>query len=380
MTETKRVETIVIGGGQAGLSAAYHLTRRGRECLVLDANGRIGDQWRGRWPSLRLYSPAKYDSLPGLPFPAPRTSFPLGLEFADYLEEYAARFELPVRTGVRVDRLSRTDEGYVIEAGEQRFEADNVVVASGVFQTPTVPDFAGELDPRIRQLHSSEYHSPAQLQDGPALVVGASHSGGDIAFEIAPRHRTTLCGRDTGQIPVPLASRRMRVLWPVLKFLATRVLTMSTPLGRKVRPEIRAHGGPLLRVRKSDLAAAGVERVDARVVGVSDGKPVLEDGRVLDVANVVWCTGFRPDHGWIDLPLEHDDGYPRQQRGAVAEHPGLYFVGLLFLHSFSSMLILGASRDASRVASDIASRRPQSSSAVAPTAARSGVGEERATV
>ena len=211
------------------------------------------------------------------------------------------------------------------------------------------------------------------------LVVGASHSGGDIAFEVAGAHRTTLCGRDTGQIPVPLASRRMRAMWPVLKFLATRVLTMNTLLGRKVRHEIRSHGGPLLRVRKSDLAAAGVERVYARMVGVSDGKPLLDDGRVLDVSNVVWCTGFRPDYGWIDLPLEHDDGYPRQWRGAVEELPGLYFVGVLFLHSFSSMLILGAGRDALRVAKHIASRQPEPR-AVTRTAAGSGVGEERATV
>jgi putative flavoprotein involved in K+ transport len=381
MTETvERVETIVIGGGQAGLSAAYHLTRRGRECVVLDANERIGDQWRSRWPTLRLYSPAKYDSLPGLPFPAPRQSFPLGLEFADYLEGYAARFELSVRTGVRVDRLSQVDGRYVVEAGERRFEADNVVVANGAFRTPALPEFAAELDPRIRQLHSSEYRGPSQLQDGPALVVGASHSGGDIAFELAAAHETTLCGRDTGQIPVPLASRRMRVLWPVLRFLATRVLTVRTPLGRKMRPEVRSHGGPLLRVRKSDLAAAGVERVYARVVGVRDGRPLLEDGRVLDVANVVWCTGFRPDYGWIDLPLEHDDGYPRQRHGAVGEQPGLYFLGLLFLHSFSSMLILGAGRDARRVARHIASRRPESR-AVTRSAARSGgVGGERATV
>ena len=381
MTETKaeRVETIIVGGGQAGLAAAYHLTRRGRECLVLDANERIGDQWRRRWPSLRLYSPAKYDSLPGLRFPAPRHSFPRGLEFADYLEGYAARFELPVRTGVQVDRLSRADGRYLVDAGERRFEADNVVVATGVFRTPSVPDFATELDPRIRQLHSNDYRSPAQLQEGPVLVVGASHSGGDIAFEVAGDHETVLCGRDTGQIPVPLASRRMRAIWPVLKLLATRVLTVNTPLGRKVRPEIRSHGGPLLRVRSGDLAAAGVERVEARTVGARDGKPVLEDGRVLDVANVVWCTGFRPDYAWIELDLEHDDGFPRQQRGAVAAHPGLYFLGLLFLHSFSSMLILGAGRDASRVAEHIVSRRPERQAAAGADEGTRTVGAERAT-
>jgi putative flavoprotein involved in K+ transport len=189
------------------------------------------------------------------------------------------------------------------------------------------------------------------------LVVGAAHSGGDIALEAAATHPTILCGRDTGQIPVPLESRRMRAAWTVLRFLATRVLTVDTPIGRKAKPKLRAHGGPLLRVRRADLEAAGVERVLERMVGVEAGRPVLADGRVLDVANVVWCTGFRPDYGWIDLPLELEDGYPRQRRGAVASHPGLYFVGLVFLHSFSSMLILGAGRDAEVVVEQIASRR-----------------------
>jgi putative flavoprotein involved in K+ transport len=293
-------------------------------------------------------------------FPAPRHSSPLGSEMADYLEAYATRFELPVRSGTHVDGLSRDGDRYVVSAGGARFEADNVVVATGVMQAPVVPEFADELAPTIKQLHSVDYRSPAQLQEGDTLVVGAAHSGGDIAFEVAPEHRTILCGRDTGQIPVPLESRRMRLTWPVMKFLATRVLTMDTPIGRKMRPEIRSHGGPLIRVKQADLDAAGVERVFERIVGVQDGLPVLASGRVVDVANVVWCTGFRPDYGWIDLPLELDEGYPRQYRGAVQSQPGLYFVGMLFLHSFSSVLILGAGRDAKRVAKQILTRRSAS--------------------
>ena len=180
---TERVETLIIGGGQAGLAAAYHLTRRGLECMVLDANERIGDSWRKRWPTLKLYSPAAADGLPGMAFPAPPHSFPTGYEMADYLEAYAARFELPVRSGVRVDGLSQEGDRYVVTAGAQRFEADNIVVATGVFETPAMPEFAAELDPGIVQLHSNDYRSPAQLQPGPVLVVGAAHSGGDIAFE-----------------------------------------------------------------------------------------------------------------------------------------------------------------------------------------------------
>jgi putative flavoprotein involved in K+ transport len=350
---SEHIETAIVGGGQAGLATAYHLRQRGRECVVLDAGARVGDAWRGRWPTLRLYSPARYDGLPGMRFPAPRHSFPSAAEMGDYLEAYARRFDLPVECGVRVERLSRNGAGYVLTAGARRLTADNVVVASGVQHRPFVPPFAGELDPSIVQLHSAEYRGPEQLQDGPLLVVGASHSGADIAFECSSSHQTILAGRSTGQIPFQLEGRPMRFLFPVLRFAATRVLTMSTPLGRKIRAEVREHGGPLLRVKAPDLEAAGVEWIPTRVGGAVDGLPALDDGRVLDVRNVVWCTGFRNDYSWIDLPVAGPDGFPEQERGVSSRFPGLYFVGMLFLHSFSSMLILGTGRDAGYVARHI---------------------------
>jgi putative flavoprotein involved in K+ transport len=357
--DTERFETVIVGGGQAGLAVGYHLTKRGHSCVVLDANDRVGDSWRKRWPTLRLYSPASAAALPGMRFPAPSHSFPSGGDMADYLEAYAREFALPVRTGIAVDGLERNGDGFVVTAGERRFEADNVVVATGVFQheQPVIPAFAAELDPTIRQLHSAAYRSPAQLQEGPVLVVGAAHSGGDIAYEVARAgYRTLLSGRDTGQIPFDIEGRGARFVFPLLRFVATRVLTVSTPIGRKARSAIRSHGGPLLRVKRDDLEAAGVERVVERTVGVQDGKPVLADGRVVDVANVIWCTGFRNDYGWIRLPLPVDaDGFPEQERGAVPSSPGLYFVGLPFLHSFASMLIIGAGRDGKRVAKHILS-------------------------
>ena len=372
---TEHIETVIVGGGQAGLAAGYHLKHRGREFVILDAGERVGDPWRNRWPSLRLYSPAKLDGLPGMPFPAPPSSWPTTNEFADYLESFAARFELPVRSGIHVDRLSKERGSFVVEAGAQQFAADNVVVATGVMQAPVVPEFAKELDLRITQLHSFEYRGPEQLQDGPVLVVGAAHSGSDIAHEVVASHATILVGRDTGQTPVPLVSRRMQLAWPVLRFLATRVLTVDTPIGRKVKPEIRAHGGPLIRYKTPDLVAAGVERVYARMAAVEDGRPVLDDGRVLDVTNVIWCTGFRPDYSWIDLPLEYEGGYPKQYRGAVERHPGLYFLGMLFLHSFSSMLVLGAGRDSKRVVDHLVAR--EGAGSVEPSAPTT-VAEERA--
>jgi putative flavoprotein involved in K+ transport len=260
-----------------------------------------------------------------------------------------------------VDGLERKGDGYVVTADERRFEADNVVVATGVFQHDhrVIPAFAAELDPRIRQLHSADYRSPAQLQDGAVLVVGAAHSGGDIAYEVAGAgHPTLLSGRDTGQIPFDIEGRRARVLFPVLRFVATRVLTVRTPIGRKAKAKMRIHGGPLLRVKRADLEGVGVERVLERTVGVEGGKPVLANRRVVDVANVIWCTGFRNDYGWIRFPLPLDaEGFPEQERGVVPSSPGLYFAGLPFLDSFASMLIIGAARDGRRVAKHILSHR-----------------------
>ena len=198
----ERIETIVIGGGQSGLAVGYHLARQGRPFVILDANERIGDSWRKRWDSLRVFTPARLDGLPGMPFPAPASSFPTKDEVADYLVAYAARFDLPVRTGVRVDGLSRFGDRFVVTSGDRRFEADNVVVATGAYHNPRVPVFAPELDPAIVQVHSSEYRNPSQLQEGGVLVVGAGNSGAEIALEASRGHRTWLSGRDTGHEPV----------------------------------------------------------------------------------------------------------------------------------------------------------------------------------
>jgi putative flavoprotein involved in K+ transport len=364
MKQTERYETVIVGGGLGGLAVGYYLKQRERPFVILDANERVGDSWRKRWPSLRLYSPAIGDALPGMAFPAPWLSFPSAAEMADYLEEYAGRFELPVRTGTAVDGIEKSGAGYRVTAGARVFEAQNVVVATGVFQheSPVIPEFAPELDPAILQLHSADYRGPEQLQEGAVLVVGAAHSGGDVAYEVARAgFSTVLSGRDTGQFPFDIEGRLAPFVFPLLRLVATRVLTVSTPIGRKVKPAIRSHGGPLLRVKRADLAAAGVERICERTVGVEDGKPVLAGGRVLDVANVIWCTGFRNSYDWIRFPLPLEpDGFPEQKRGAVASSPGLYFVGMLFLHSFASMNILGAGIDGKRVAEQIVARSAKS--------------------
>jgi len=350
----EKFDTVVIGGGQAGLAVGYYLKQRAGSFVILDANQRIGGSWRTRtWTSLRLFTPARYDGLPGWPFPASGWSYPTARETADYLEAYASRFELPVRTGMAVDRLTKDGDRYIVQCGERRFEAGNVVVATGFYGTPSVPGFAAELDPRIVQMHSSEYRDPSQLRPGGVLLVGAGNSGADIGLEAAKTHRTWLSGRDKGQVPIRIESRSSRFVLPILWFIASHVLTVRTPLGRKVRPHVLADGAPRIRVKTDDLDAAGIDRVP-KTVGVQDGLPVLEDGRVMDVANVIWCTGFRQDFGWIDVPVFADDEAPVHERGVTSE-PGLYFVGLDFLYAFTSENIGGVRRDARHIVKRIAS-------------------------
>ena len=354
----QHVETLIIGAGQAGLTTGYHLMRRGRPYLIVDGNQRLGDNWRQHWDTLRLYTPAKYDGLPGLPFPAARWHFPGKEEVGDYLERYALQFELPVRTNTRVDRLEvRPDGGYVALVGDEAISCENVVVATGSFgRTPNVPSFADELDPAIEQLHSSEYRRPGQLQPGPVLVVGASHSGQDIAYELAETRRTILCGPRRGNIPMRPESRRAHVLMPVMIFVFRHVLTRRTPMGRKEMHEVRFHGGPDFRVKPADLARRGVLRYEARMTGVAGGRPVLGDGTVCDVSTVVWCTGFRQVFDWIHLPILDEQGWPTEYRGVVDAAPGLFFCGLSYQYAFASMVFPGIGRDADYVARRIVAR------------------------
>jgi putative flavoprotein involved in K+ transport len=367
--DTERIETVIVGGGQAGLAMGYQLARRGRPFVILEAGAQVGDSWRNRWDSLRLFSPARYDGLPGMPFPAPAWSFPTHEEFADYLVDYAARWELPVRTGVAVRRLGHDGERYVLDTDGRRYEADNVVVAAGYDQLPVVPPFAADLDPRIVQLTPGDYRNPAQLRDGGVLVVGAGNSGADIALDLAGTHRVLLSGRHPGQLPWHIDRWTARLFTPMVMFAFRHVLTVRTPMGRAVRRRALVHSGPLIRIKSAELAAAGIERV-ARTAGVADGRPALADGRVLDVANVVWCTGFRPDASWIDLPGVEADGDPAQRRGVVADRPGLYFLGRLFQDSLSSSMIHGVGRDAGRIADHLAARagRPRDRRPLVPAA------------
>lgn len=349
----QQYDTIVIGGGQAGLATGFYLKQRRCDFIILDGAERIGDAWRNRWDSLRLFTPARYNSLPGLPFPAHPQAYPTKDEVADYLESYAGHFDLPIRRRVWVEQLTREDEHFVLTAGEHTFEAHNVVVAMSSFQVPKIPPFAEELDPSIHQLHSSGYRNLSQLQDGGVLLVGAGNSGAEIGLEVARKHPAWVAGPAVGHVPFRLegAFTRYIVARLVNGFVFHHLLSLRTPIGRKARPRMLTGAGPLVRVKPRDLLDAGIKRVP-RMVGVENGMPVVGEGRRLDVANVIWCTGFRPNFSWIDLPDFGSEEYPvepRHRRGIVQDVPGLYFVGLFFLYALTSSLLTGVGRDAKYV-------------------------------
>ena len=351
------VGTVVIGGSQSGLAVGYHLARQGLPFVILDENDRIGDAWRRRWDSLHLFTPGRYNGLPGLPFPGSPSYYPTKDELADYLEMYARQFDLPVRTGVKSRETVaswRSIRGGLCERHSARRQRDR---GHWRLQQPQDPAIRRRTRQSIVQLHSKDYRNPSQLRQGGVLVVGAGNSGAEIAIEIAPHHQTWLSGRDTGQEPTRAGSRMDLLLTPVLWFMATR-FTVNTPPGRKMRDHFLdpPRGIPLGRVRRKDITAAGIERV-GKTTGVRDGYPMLEDGRVLDVSNVIWCTGFTPNYDWIDLQLPTHNGVPVHVRGIVESCPGLYLMGLLFLYSLSSALVGGVGRDAEHIVDHIVANR-----------------------
>jgi putative flavoprotein involved in K+ transport len=352
-----RIDTVVIGAGQSGLATSRRLQQRDVDHVVLDRHPRIGDAWRRRWDSLKLFTPARFDGLPGMPFPGPAGSYPTKDEMADYLEGYAAAFELPVLTGVEVGGVGRAGHRFTVSAADGSVDAANVVVATGAYHRPRVPGFADELGDAVFQLHSSEYRRPSQIPDGAVLVVGAGNSGAEIALELSERHRVWLSGPDTGQEPTAAGSAADRLFVPIMWFLASRVFRITNPIGRKVRDHFLdpPRGIPLGRVRRKDLVEAGIQRVP-RTTGTKDGSPLLEDGRVLEASSVVWCTGFVPGFDWIDIPVFDHRGFPVQHRGVVDSVPGLFFMGLPFQYSLSSALVGGVGRDADYVAGIIESR------------------------
>lgn len=339
------MDTIVIGGGQAGLAAGYYLSKMKREFIILDAHEQTGDAWRRRWASLRLFTPAWLNGLPGMPFPGKPGHFATKDEVADYLRAYHKKFDLPVRHNCKVLRVTKKAEKFEVVTREGSLFADNVIVATGGYQQPKIPAFAGDIDPAVHQIHSLAYRNPPALPDGDVLVVGAGTSGLQIALDIRSSQRSVyIAGSPTTHIPDFV----FRYFARPFVWFASHVLTMKTPMGRKASEAIKTEGkgAPLINVSMKDIYQAGIRHV-TRIVGVRDGSPVAENGVTLAVSSIIWATGYSPSYSWIDIPGCLDgQGYPATRRGISSAVEGLFFVGSTFQYSLTSTWMGGVGRDA----------------------------------
>ena len=346
--ETKHLQTVIIGGGQAGLSTGYFLKRMNREFIILDENERIGESWRKRWDSLLLFTPAQHNSLPGLPFPGAKGSFPGKEQMADYLETYAKKFSLPVTSGVKVNHLCSRNSHFEIETDSGKITADKVVVATGTNPYPNIPAMSREISPGIFQIHSSRYKNPESIPSGDVLVVGAATSGIEIALDLSGTHKTFISGKPTFHIPDKVIRYAGEVYW----WFVSNIVTVRTPIGRRAKKSIIHGGSPLLRVSSKDLDIAGIERLP-RMTGTKDGNPQFEDGRVVNVASIVWATGYKPDFSWIEMNVTDETGWPVTSRGIAQSVKGLYFAGMPFLYGLTSGLVGGVGRDAEFISKHI---------------------------
>jgi putative flavoprotein involved in K+ transport len=348
---TTTLDTAVVGAGAAGLIVGKLLADRGIRFELFDDHARVGDSWRERYRSLRLFSPRPFLSLPGLRPDIGRFAFPTGAQMADYLEQYAEHFRLPVRLSTKVVSLTRlTDGRFRLDLGDgDEVLAERVVVTSGAHRIPIVPAFARELDPSIRQLHSIDYQGPEQFADGPVLVVGAANSGTDIALEAARNgHAVTLAGRHPGHVPVNI-DNPIGSLMTGIFIRKLRNTTIDSAKGRAMKAEGLHHGVMLIRNKVAHLERAGVGQV-GRIDRIESGQPVTADGAAIGAATVVWCTGSRPELGWIDIDGVTDaGGYPVEHRGIASGCPGLAFVGMPFQYSMLSATLMAMGRDAEYV-------------------------------
>jgi putative flavoprotein involved in K+ transport len=337
----KHFSTVVIGAGQAGLAAAYYLNKSHEDFIILDEGNKVGDSWRQRWDSLRLFTPAQHNGLPGLPFPAVRGTLPAKDEIADYLSNYAKKYSLPVQFNTKVTELKCKDKGYELITSKGDIYADNVIIATGTNPKAYIPAFSVELNKSIVQIHSSQYKNPESFPALDTLVVGAGTSGVEIAIELSKSRPTMISGRGTPHIPDFIFRFAGKLYW----WFAHNILTNRTPIGRKVKPKIITSGAPLISVSMKNVKEAGIEHLP-RLKGVEQGLPLLEDGRILNVTSIVWSTGYRPDFSWIKFDITDHSGWPINSRGISQKFKGLYFVGMLFQFGLTSGLVGGVGRDA----------------------------------
>lgn len=358
------VDVIVVGAGQAGLAIGWYLARLGLRFLVLEASAELGRSWRSRWDSLTLFTPAQYDALPGMPFPAPADTYPTKEPVADYLRAYADAFRLPVRLNSRVTSLSRSGDGFEVRTADETFSARRVVVATGPFQVPFVPPAAGGLDSAVTQLHSADYRNPQALPDGPVLVVGGGNSGLQIAEELSASRRVDVSiGTSPPMLPQRLAGRDL--FWWL-----TRLGLMRVPAESRLGRRVQARGEFVIGTSRRQLKRAGVT-FRPRLVG-ADGRTVrFADGSTLDVGVVVWATGYRSDYSWISVPGVVRNGRVAHRRG-VTDVPGLYFLGLSWQHTRGSALLGFVHDDAAYLAGRITGHdRAAEAAATRPVSQRS---------
>jgi putative flavoprotein involved in K+ transport len=338
---TNRYDVIVVGGGQAGLALGYYLTRQDARFTILEAAAEPAAAWRQRWDSLRLFTPARYSGLPGQSFPGDPDRYPTRDEVVDYLTDYARRFELPVRLGSRVRSLRRVDGGYEVIAGDQAYQADQVVVATGPFQQPMVPPIAARLDPGVCQLHSSDYRRPDDIPSGAVLVVGGGNSGFQIAEELVTTHEVHL-SMGSRQKPLP-----QRILGRDLFWYLDATGLIRKPADSRIGRRL-AGKDTLIGSRPRALRRRGV-RLHPRAVGAHGTDVIFGDGAKLRVGAVVWATGFTSDLSWVHAPVVDDRGRPNHRRG-VTPSPGLYFLGQSWQHTRGSALLGWVKDDAEYVA------------------------------
>jgi putative flavoprotein involved in K+ transport len=339
------LDVVVLGGSQAGLAMAWHLQRQGLRFVVLEAGPEVGHVWRSRWDSLKLFTPAQYDALPGMAFPAPADTYPTKDPVADYLKAYAAAFNLPVRLNARVTRLSKTGDDFEVQTADATFRARQVVVATGPFQVPFVPPPAGKLDPAVAQLHSADYRNPQALPAGRVLVVGGGNSGFQIAEELAATRQVDLS--IATRYPMLPQRRAGRDLFWWLTRLGLLRVTVTSRLGRRM-----SRRDFVIGTNRRRLEGKGV-RFRPRLVDAEGRTVRFADHRLLeDVGVVVWATGYRADHAWLHIPGVVREGHVVHRRG-VTQVPGLYFLGLSWQHTRGSALLGFVQEDAAYLADRI---------------------------
>jgi len=341
------LDVVVVGGGQAGLAMAWHLAQRGLRFVVLEAAPELGQTWRTRWDSLKLFTPAQYDALPGMAFPAPVDTYPTKDPVADYLQAYAAAFDLPVRLNARVTELRGVDDDFEVRTADATYQARQVVVATGPFQVPFLPPPARGLDPSVTQVHSADYRNPQALPDGPVLVVGGGNSGFQIAEELAATRTVELSIATT--YPMLPQRRAGRDLFWWLTRLGLMRVTVNSRVGRRA-----SRRDFVIGTNRRRLERAGV-RFRPRLVDAEGRTVRFADHNLLeDVGVVVWATGYRSDHAWIHIPGVVREGHVVHRRG-VTEVPGLYFLGLSWQHTRGSALLGFVNDDAAYLANQISS-------------------------